>query len=459
MHYPHSSSIIRFVNVPRGSLAALVLMLCCSVVRVGVADDWPQWMGPTRNGEYRETGLLQRFPDEGPKVLWRQPVSGGYSGPAVSQGKVVVTDFVKAEGDSFNDPGQRAELQGEERIHCFDQRTGELLWTHSYDCPYAISYPVGPRCTPTIVGNDVFALGSEGDLKCLDLATGKVRWQVSFKTDLGAETPLWGHSAHPLVDGDQVICMVGGAGQTVVSFDRVTGKILWCALDASGPGYCPPRIMEAGGTRQLIVWHADAIESLNPSNGESYWEVPLKPMYEMAIAAPQRDGDLLYVSGIGSKSVMLRLLADRPGVEELWAGGPKTSVYSGNATALFVDGTIYGSDCQVGSYIAVNAEDGARLWETFEPTRRGETRRVSHGTAFTTHLSGTDRYLLLSELGDLILARLTPEGYEEITRAHVIEPTQEAFGREVIWSHPAYADRTAYIRNDKEIIAVSLAAE
>jgi hypothetical protein len=182
-------------------------------------------------------------------------------------------------------------------------------------------------------------------------------------------------------------------------------------------------------------------------------------MYEMAIAAPQRDGDLLYVSGIGSKSVMLRLSVDRPGVEELWAGGPKTSVYSGNATALFIDGTIYGSDCQVGSYIAVNAEDGSRLWETFEPTRRGETRRVSHGTAFTTHLSGTDRYLLLSELGDLILARLTPQGYEEISRAHVIEPTQEAFGRDVIWSHPAYSERTAFIRNDKEIIAVSLAAE
>jgi outer membrane protein assembly factor BamB len=436
----------------------LLVMHSAGEPAAALADDWPQWMGPTRDGEYRETGLLERFPEEGPKVLWRQPVAGGYAGPAVARGKVVVTDFVRSEGDSFNDPGQRAELQGRERVLCFDQKTGEPLWEHSYECRYAISYPVGPRCTPTISGDEVITLGSEGDLLCLDLNDGSVRWAVNFKTDLGAETPLWGFSAHPLIDGDQVICMVGGSGQTVVSFDRSTGKVLWRSRDASAAGYCPPSIIEAGGTRQLIVWHAEAVESLNPTNGELYWSVPLEPMYEMAIARPQRDGDLLYVSGIGSKSVLLKLGVGRPTVEELWAGGPKNSLYSGNATPLFVDGTIYGADCQVGSFIAVDAKDGSRLWTSFVPTRQGETRRVSHGTAFATRLAGSDRYLLFSELGDLILARLTPQGYDEISRAHVIEPTQEAFGRDVIWSHPAYADRTAYIRNDEELIAVSLAS-
>ena len=446
-----------FLQIRRG-LGWLALSFTITGLTTSLrADDWPQWMGPTRDGEYRETGIFESFPEEGLKVQWRQPIAGGYGGPAVSQGRVVVMDYAKTSGEVFNNPGQRAELQGKERIHCFDAKTGAKLWTHAYDCPYAVSYPVGPRCTPSIDGDDVITLGSEGHLKCLSLETGEVRWEVNFKDDLAAETPIWGHSAHPLIDGNQVICMVGGDGQTVVAFDRADGSIRWQALDASGVGYCPPSIFEAGGVRQLLVWHADGIESLDPKDGKVHWTVPLKPQYEMAICKPQLSGDLLYVSGIGSKSVMLKLSADAPAVTELWSGGPKSSLYGGNATPIFHGEMLYGSDCQLGAYFGVSAVDGERLWQSFEPTRKGEERRISHGTAFTTHIAGTDRYLLFSELGDLILARLSPDGYEELGRDHVIEPTQEAFGRSVIWSHPAYASQSAFVRNDKEIIAVSLA--
>lgn len=423
------------------------------------ADDWPQWMGPTRDGEYRETGILERFPAEGAKILWRQEIAGGYAGPAVASGKVLVFDFVAADGKAFNDPGQRASLEGQERVLCLDQATGKRLWEHAYDCPYSISYPAGPRCTPTIVGDDVITLGSEGDLKCLDLNSGDVRWEVNFKEDYRAEVPLWGFSGHPLVTEDLVISMVGGAGQTVVAFDRETGKERWRALNASAAGYCPPTLIESAGKTQLIVFHADGVNSLNPANGEVYWGVPLQPAYEMAICRPQLDGDLMYVSGIGNKSVMLQLKEGEVGVTELWSGTPKTGVYGANVTPILYKGTIYGSDCGLGAFMAADAKTGERHWETFEPTRQGETRRISHGSAFVTHLAGTDRFLLFSEIGDLIIARLTPAGYEEISRAHVLEPTGEAFGRKVVWSHPAYADRTAYIRNDQEIIAVSLAAE
>lgn len=421
------------------------------------ADDWPQWMGPTRDGEYRETGLLDRFPADGPKILWETEVGGGYSGPAVSGDKVVLLDYVTEGGRAFNDPGQRATLQGDERILCFDAKTGKELWKVDYDCPYSISYPAGPRCTPTIDGDSVYSMGSEGDLHCVDLNSGEVRWSKNFKKDYKAEVPLWGFSSHPLVDGDLLICMVGGAGQTVVAFNKHTGEEAWKALSASAVGYCPPSIIEAAGKRQLLVWHADAIVSLDPQSGKQYWEVALQPAYEMAIARPQRDGDLLYASGIGNKSLMMRLTSDKPGVEELWSGEPKTSIYCANSTPIFYDKVLYGSDCGVGNFIAVDAKSGERYWESFEPTRKGENRRVSHGTAFVTHLTDTDRYLLFSEIGDLIIARLTKDGYDEISRAHVIEPTGEAFGRQVVWSHPAYANKTAYIRNDNKLIAVSLA--
>ncbi len=440
------------------SLVLLVIMspfaTHCSTL---CADDWPQWMGPSRDGEYRESGLIGKFPENGPKILWRSSIAGGYAGPSVADGRVFVFDYEKKSGDEFNNPGQRATLDGRERIHCFDQATGEKLWEHSYDCPYSISYPAGPRCTPTVDGDSVYSLGSEGDLKCLDTATGEVRWERSFKRDYNAAVPIWGFSAHPLVDGDAVICMVGGENQTVVAFNKKTGEELWKGVSANAVGYCPPSIIEAGGTRQLIIWHAEAIESLNPQDGSVYWRVPFQPSYEMSIARPQKYQNMLYASGIGNKSIMLKLSTDKPGAEELWSGTPKNSLYCANSTPIFHNGVLYGSDCGAGSFIAANGENGDRYWETFEPTRTGETRRISHGTAFVTHIADSDRFLLFSEVGDLIIAELNSAGYQEISRAHVIEPTGECFGRAVVWSHPAYANRTAFIRNDKEIIAVSLA--
>ena len=123
----------------------------------------------------------------------------------------------------------------------------------------------------------------------------------------------------------------------------------------------------------------------------------------------------------------------------------------------FVDGVIYGTDCNEGCLIAVDSKNGTRLWKTFEATKPGENRFLSHGTAFITRIGDTDRYLLMSETGDLLMASLTEKGFEELGRFHVVEPTSECFGRSVVWSHPAYANRTAYIRNDKEIVAVDLA--
>lgn len=420
-----------------------------------VAEDWPGWMGPSRDGVYRESGIIDEIPESGLKVKWRVPIGGGYAGPAVAAGRVFVVDYQRESGEAFNDPNQRADLQGQERLTVLAAETGAQLWQQAYDCPYSISYPAGPRCTPTIDGNRVYTLGAEGDLRCLNVADGELIWNRNLKTDFGAEVPTWGFTAHPLVDGELLFTMVGGAGQGVVAFDKMTGTVRWKMLDAK-TGYCPPSIIQAGGTRQLIIYHPEAIESLDPVSGSKYWSIPISPSYEMSVTRPVVDGNLMFASAIHTEAVMIRLAADRPAAEEVWRGEPKNAVHCSNSTPAFVDGVVYGTDCNEGSLIAVNSKDGSRLWTTFQATKPDEQRFIKHGTAFITRIGDSDRYFLMSENGDLIVASLTHEGYRELGRDHILEPTGDCFGRQVLWSHPAYANRTAYVRNDNEIVAVDL---
>jgi len=431
------------------------LWLLNSLVGSAAGDDWPQWLGPNRDDVWKETGIVEKFPAGGPKILWRTPIGGGYAGPAVAGGKVFVTDFVKATGEVKNDPMVRAELAGKERVLCLRASDGKELWRHEYDCPYKISYPAGPRATPTVAGGKVYTLGAEGNLFCLDIESGKPLWSKDLKQEYKIDAPYWGFCGHPLVDGKKLICLVGGPGSVAVAFDKDTGQELWRALSASEPGYCPPTMIEAGGKRQLLIWHADGLNSLNPETGEVYWSDPLKPAYGMSITAPQKSGDYLYASGIGKCAALYKLSRDKPAADVVWVAKPNMGVFCGNSTPQIDGETIYGNDCEVGSLRAVRLGTGERLWETFKPTTGGE-RRESHGTAFLT--KNGDRYFLFGETGDLIIARLSPDKYEEISRAHLLEPTNEAFGRPVVWSHPAYANKCVFVRNDKEIVCASLAA-
>ncbi len=431
------------------------LVVGASLLGTVQADDWPQWLGPKRDSVWRETGIVEVFPENKLPVKWRVPIAGGYSGPAVAGGKVFVTDFVKASGEAFNNPGQRAELKGQERVLCFDAATGKELWKHEYDCPYSISYPAGPRATPTVADGKVYVLGAEGNLLCLNADTGKVIWSKELKKEYKTSTQIWGFCAHPLVDGNRLICVVGGEGSTAVAFDKDNGNELWRSIDARLAGYCPPTIIEAGGARQLLIWDADKLNSLNPETGKKLWSFDLAPQYDMSITAPRQSGDLLFASGIGNVGACLKLTKDKPGAELLWKETARNGVPCANSTPILENGMIYGVDCQQGPLRGVKLETGERVWETYVPTTGNTGQRASHGTAFL--VKHQDRFFLFSETGDLILAKLSPIGYEELSRFHVLEPTQECFGRAVIWSHPAFANKCCFARNDKELVCVSLA--
>lgn len=431
---------------------ALVVVLISLVGRVQ-AEDWPQWRGPQRDGVWRESGIRTDLPAGGAKELWRVPVALGYAGPAVADGKVYLFEYELSDGEIKNQPGRRKQLQGVERLRCLHAETGSELWKYEYPRAYAISYPSGPRCTPTVDGDRVYILGAEGDLTCLRTQDGSKAWSKSFSEDFGVKTPIWGHSAHPLVEGDTLYCVVGGEGSIAVAFDKATGKEKWRALSAGEPGYCPPTMETIAGKRQLLIFYPTAVAGLDPSSGQELWSVPIEPAYAMAIAQPLVLGDRMFASGY--KASVCFALPTSASPDVFWSGTPKTSVSSSNVTPIYDGQAIYGVDADSSSLAAVNPATGERYWQTKAPTV-GEGNRGRHGTAFIIRQGDTDRYWLFGETGDLILAKLSPAGYEELGRQHILDMTSGAFGRSVVWSHPAFAGRAVYARNDKELVCVDL---
>jgi outer membrane protein assembly factor BamB len=414
-----------------------VAILAASVAR---ADDWPQWRGANRDGVWRETGIVESIPAAGLVVRWRAKVGNGYSGPAVAQGRVFVTDHVF-------DPEV-------ERVLCFDEATGRQLWAHSYPCDYKdMEYGNGPRATPTIHDGKVYTLGTQGQLVCLDAAKGEVVWQKSLTKDFEDSIPRYGASAAPLVVGDLLIVCAGGEpGPSVIALDRITGEQRWKAL-AERPAYSAPMVIAAGGCQQVIVWTADSITSFEPTTGKIYWQVPWKATFDPAqmVASPVLHKDrLLFLGAWNRGSKMLKLDPTKPGATVLWETGTKPTTTI--STPLFQNDGYFYATLNNGGLACLDAATGKEVWSTREPTsaRGGTVHLTPNG----------DRVFLFNNIGDLILARLTPKGYQELGRTLLVEPTAgyRAQGAEA-WAHPAYADKCVFARNDRELVCASLAAD
>jgi outer membrane protein assembly factor BamB len=438
-------------------MAALALACAASLQ----ADDWPQWLGPQRDSVWRETNIVSSFPAGGPPVVWRAAIGSGYSGPAVAQGRVYVLDRQLANAsDKPTNAMPRGGISGTERIVCLNADDGKILWRHEYDCPYTVAYPAGPRTTPVVSEGKVFSLGAEGNLFCLDAATGNVVWSRDFKEDYKIKTPVWGFAGNPLLDGNKLICLAAGSNSTVVALDKNTGQEIWRALSAKEPGYCSPVIFQAGGVKQLIVWHPESVNSLDTATGNVYWSMKSSEPVRagMTIATPRKMDDLLFLTCFYNGSWMLRLDASQPVASTVWQSQRvneqnTTELHSTLSTPFLEDGYIYGV-CSYGQLRCLKAATGERVWETLNATT-ADGKEMRWANAFI--VKNQDRFFLFNEKGDLIIARLTPKGYEEISRAHVIEPDNRDTGRQVVWSHPAFAHCRMYVRNDQEIICLDLA--
>lgn len=458
--------------MPQRQLGSLLLLLTTIFVRPAsaLAEDWPQWRGAARNGAWRESGLLAKFSEGGPSVLWRAPLGAGYSGPAVAEGKLFVMDRQK----QLDAGGQRlppvgGAFPGVERVVGLDAKTGESLWTHEYDCPYRVLYPEGPRTTPAVSDGKVYALGTMGDLVCLSAESGKLLWWKRLPAAYDTEPPVWGYASHLLVDGDHVYSLAGGNGSAVVAFHKDTGVEAWRALSAEEIGYSPPLLIERGGRRQLIVWLDASLQALDPSTGQTLWRhahpadgEPSRPV--TTIMGPLVEGNRLLVSEFYLGSLVLELDEAAPHAKVLWRSKDNNPHRPADLNAVMTapvmkNGHIYGV-CADGQLRCVEADSGKVAWETFELLGG---RRAPNGTLFLVDCDepadAGDRFFVFTDQGDLLIAEMTPTGFTELDRAHLLEPTSFSRGRNVVWSHPAFADKCCFARNDKEIICVLLAEQ
>lgn len=426
------------------------------------ADDWPQWMGPQRDGVWRETGLIEHFDKDSLPVKWRVPVKAGYVGPAVADGRVFLLDR-EAGKPAERKRGDRSlpQVPGNERVLCLDAATGRTLWEHTYDAPYRISYPGGPRATPLVSGGRVFALGAMGDLKCLEADTGKVVWATKVATQFQAEPPVWGYAAHPLLDGDRLILPVGGTNSAIVALHKDTGRELWRALGATEIGYAPPSIRDVAGRRQLVFWHADAISGLNPANGEVFWTHPYpvagKPQRpEVTIALPRFDGDRMFLTSFYQGSLLLQVPAAGAEPRVVWNRRSKKQsemtegLHTVMSTPVAKDGFVYGV-CAFGELRCLDLRTGDRCWESLE-LFGGEAGFFAH--AFIVEQA--ERHWFWTDHGELMVGRLSPQGVDIVSRAKLLEPVENTRGRDVLWCHPAFANRCAYLHNGRELICVDL---
>jgi outer membrane protein assembly factor BamB len=422
----------------------MVLWLAAVPMR---ADDWPQWRGPGRDGVWHETGLVERLPEPQIPIRWRAEISSGYCGPTVAAGRVYVMDRVEQ-------PEER------ERVHAFDWTDGRELWTHSYPTRYGeVSYPAGPRASVTIDDGRAYSLGTVGQLFCLDAVNGSVLWQKDLAKEYEIRIPIWGVAAAPLIEGDSVIVQAGaGNGACLVAFDKRTGAERWKALDDEA-SYSAPIVIQQAGRRVLVCWTGDRLVGLEPSSGQVYWESPFKhERWVEAIATPVVDGDRLFVSCFQDGSLMVRLDPEKLAIQEIWRRhGPDEqhtdSVHSLISTPYLKGDYVYAVDAY-GPLLCLAAATGDRVWENTTATsqiRWGTLHMVQNG----------DKTWIFNDRGELIISRLSPQGFEEISRSKLIRPTTGQLRRRdgVCWSHPAYAYRHVFARNDEELVCASLAAE
>jgi outer membrane protein assembly factor BamB len=425
------------INRSRSTLfaTALAALVATCVARAepeksakSVGAGWPQFLGPDRNGISREKGLLTSWPKDGPREVWRVPGGVGMSALAISGSKLYTMV-------------QKADRQW---VLCLDAKTGTGEWEKDLAPAYKNQMGDGPRATPAIAGDMLYAFTGEGILAALKTADGKVVWQKDVVSEFGGKPTDYGMACSPLVLGDRVVITAGAPDATVVALDRKTGEVAWTAGKDFPPGYSSPAVLKVAGGEQLVVFHGAGSFGLDPAKGTELWSHPYETDFNCNIVTPLAIGGSVFLSsGENHGSVLLALKprSDRKfDVEEVWTSqGPKSVLRNEWQTSILLDGYLYGFD-NVGSagpvthLTCVNAATGAREWQQL---------RFGKG-----NLIAADGKLFLSTmLGELVVVTATPKGYEELGRKTVVGKTRQA---------PAIANGLLYLRDDREIVCLDV---
>jgi outer membrane protein assembly factor BamB len=380
--------------------------------------DWPQYRGLNRDGISKETAILKAWPATGPAVVWKSPIGEAYSGLAVVGNRLYTMDS----------KGQ------DEFVLCMDATSGKEIWRYRNDSNFVNDQGNGPRATPTVEGDVLYAFGAQGVLSALNTKDGSKIWVHDVKKDLGGKVPIWGYSSSPLIEGELLILPIGGGdNNAVVAFNKKTGAIAWRS-QGDEPGYSSAIAATIKGVRQILVFSGTKLLSVSPADGKLLWDYPWKTDWFVNAAIPIFiPEDKIFISTAydhGAALLKVNVAGGKHSVQEVWLSKSMRNHFN---TSVLHNGSIYGFDNAV--LKCIDAATGEDKWQ-------------KSGVGRGSLLLADGHLIVLSERGRLLLVQATPAEYKEIASAEVLQ------GK--CWTMPTLVNGKLYVRNQKEMACLSL---
>lgn len=414
---------MKIKSILKLAILAIASATCCKVIH---AEDWPSFLGKNRNGKSPETSLVDSFPQSGPEIRWRVPGGVGMSAVVV-QGQYAVT--------SWN-------AQGKQWLVALDAATGKLQWRTDMGPAYKNPMGDGPRATPSITGDKVYAYSGEGILTAVDLQSGKLAWQKDVMQELSAKPSEYGMSCSPLVIDDRVIVHAGADAAAVVALATNDGKILW--KSGSGhAGYSSPVLMDIAGAKQIVSFSGTAVTGIDPDSGKALWSYPFETDYGCNTASPVSvDGGVFISSGENHGAVLLDIKKENGtySVSERWKSLDSKSVMRNEwQTSIVIGDYLYGFDNvgaagPVSHFSCIEAKTGKAVWQK---SRFGKGNLVY----------ADSKFWLTTIEGELVIARADEKGMQELSRISLLDKNRQTL---------SIANGYGYLRDDNEVVCIRL---
>jgi outer membrane protein assembly factor BamB len=415
---------------------AACLLISMAATTEPPAGDWPQWRGPNRDGVSSETGLLQKWPEKGPPLLWIAKDLGiGLSGVSVQNGRIFTM-------------GERDDRQ---YVVALDEADGKPLWSKAIgDGANGGGYD-GPRCTPAADGAHVYGLTIAGDLACLDSATGNITWKKNYKRDFGGKMmSMWGYAESPLVDGDRLICTPGGKKNTIVALDKLTGKKIWgCAVPdfghkgKDGAAYSSIVISNGAGVKQYVQLIGHGLIGVRADDGKFLWGYDKVANGTANIPTPIVRGDFVFDStGYQSGAALLKLSpsGDGVGADEVYFLD-HTKLQNHHGGMVLVGDYLYGGHGHnAGAPICINFKTGEVEWK--------EDHGPGSGSAAVAFADG--KLYFRYQSGEMALLDCTPKGYKLLGSFKIPGVSIPS------WTHPVITGGRLYLRDQNRLLCYSL---
>lgn len=405
----------------RSTLGVAFALLTLLVGNAARGDDWPQWRGPQRNGVSQEKGLLKQWPEGGPKLLWQaKKIGSGYSTPAIVGDRIFV----------LSNEGVDNEF-----VQALNVSDGKQVWTTKIgkvgNPNQRPSYPAA-RSTPTVDGDSLYALGSDGDLVCMESSTGKIRWQKSVRKEFDGKPGTWAYSESPLVDGDVLVCTPGGSTATLVALKKASGDTIWkCAVPGGDEAaYSSAIIVATGGIKQYVQMVQKGLVGVDAKTGKLLWRYDRTAQKSPAvIPTPVADDGRIYSAASRAGGGLVKLKVDNGAVEA-------EEVYFSAKLPAGIGGAV-----KVGDFLYGTTGQGLLCVEFATGNVKWEDRAI--GAASICYADG--RLYLHGENGDVALVEATPDAYRE--KGRFTPPDQPNRGPSKAWAYPVVANGRLYIRD------------